>query len=75
MFFARRATPTGAFPIAVCPSNLPSPVITISTFSIYFSRQVSSNTILIPDSRTAFVKLKNAKPSPPAAPVPAYMLC
>src|SRR5699024_5525664 len=29
-FFARLATPTGAFPIAVCPSRRPSPVTTTS---------------------------------------------
>ena len=45
----------------------------MSAFSIYFSREVSSSTILIPDSRTALVKLKNANPRPPAAPVPAWL--
>jgi len=49
------ATPIGAFPITVCPSNRPSPVITKSAFFINDSNLVSSRIILTPDSKTAFV--------------------
>lgn len=72
-FLASFATPIGAFPIAVCLSSLPSPVTTRSASLIYSSSCVSSSTILIPDSSTALVNVKNANPSPPAAPVPAFL--
>ena len=47
---ARRATPTGALPMAVCPSRRPSPVITRSAPARSSARRVSSRTIRMPDS-------------------------
>lgn len=44
-FLANLATAMGAFPIAVCPSRRPSPVMTISLSRMNDSREVSSSTI------------------------------
>ena len=49
-FYASFATPIGAFPITVCPSRRPSPVMTISPSWIAFSILISSSTMLIPGS-------------------------
>ncbi len=54
-FLASLATAMGLFPIAVCPSRRPSPVMTISLFWMNDSREVSSSTIEAPGSRTAFI--------------------
>lgn len=61
-FLANPATPTGALPMAVWKSSLPSPVTTTSASLTKDSSFVSSRTILIPDSRTALVNVRNANP-------------
>lgn len=68
--FARRATPAGALPIAVCASSRPSPVTTMSAARIFSASPVSSRTIETPGSSDAPRKVRSAKPMPPAAPEP-----
>ena len=61
----------GPFPMAVCPSSRPSPVTTTSASRMPSSIPVFSITIFAPGSSSAFKKVRRAKPSPPAAPLPA----
>ena len=67
---ARRAIPTGALPIAVCPSKRPSPVTTISAARSSDSGRTASSTISTPRRSVPFRYDAKAKPSPPAAPAP-----
>ena len=74
-FLPAFATPTGTFPMALCPSSLPSPVTTISAFFSSLSSCIAFSTISMPDLSSTFSSPKrNAKPRPPAAPAPGVSL-
>jgi sec-independent protein translocase protein TatC len=68
--FAAAATPTGAFPIAVCASVRPSPVTTRSASSRRAARSSSSATRSNPATRSA-PAAASPPPRPPAAPPPS----
>lgn len=68
---ARLKIPEGTFPIKVCKSEHPSPVITRLASGSTSSKRAASSITSIPGSRRAPRKAHNAPPSPPAAPAPA----
>ena len=73
-FRASRASSMGPFPIEVCPSIRPSPVITRSAPAISFSIPRVRMTSSAPGSSSAPRKAMRDNPSPPAAPAPGLQL-
>lgn len=64
------STPAGTFPIVVCRSARPSPVMIRSAPFILSLNPLASSSKLMPGRSAAFRKAASAPPSPPAAPAP-----
>ena len=71
---ARFRTAEGTFPMVVCLSILPSPVITRSAPAARLSKPTASSIISDPGTSLAPRYAARAPPSPPAAPAPFIVL-